>query len=160
MSGRGWQRTTGMRRVLSGGVALAGLTAGCLLGACSPDRAVDPDPVPPSVAGSPAAGPSATRGGELDALTARGLVDALHRAGAAVPNPRDATAQECPAAGCDQAVVTDTLRVDSFATTGRAQVYAGQRGLFQVETVVVAFAPSVPAAQRDRYVAQIKALMH
>jgi hypothetical protein len=49
------------------------------------------------------------RGGELGALTARGLVDALAKAGFAVGNPLDATAQECPAAGCDQSMVTDTL---------------------------------------------------
>jgi hypothetical protein len=100
------------------------------------------------------------RGGELGALTARGLVDALDKTGFAVPNPLDTTAQECPAAGCDQSIVTDTLRVKSFSTTSRAQTYAGNHALFQVETIVVAFAAPVSQAERDRYRTQIQILVH
>ena len=62
-------------------------------------------------------------------------------------------------AGCDQSIVTDTLRVKSFPTTGRAEIYAKDRGLDQVETVVVSFAPPIPQAERDRYWAQIQKLV-
>jgi hypothetical protein len=118
----------------------------------------------PAPAVSSAAAPSpvaagATRAGELNALTARGVVDALAGEGFAVPNPLDTTAQECPAAGCDQSIVTDTLRVKSFPTTAAAQTYAEDSGLQQVQTIVVRFAPPVPKADRDRYWAQIQALV-
>lgn len=95
----------------------------------------------------------------MDALTARGVLAALNEKGLAARNPVDTTAQECPDAGCDQSVVTDTLRVKSFPTTARAETYAANHGLFQVETIVVAFAPPVPEAERARYRAQIQALM-
>lgn len=95
----------------------------------------------------------------MNALTARGVVDALNRTGFTAPNPLDTTAQECPAAGCDQSIVTDTLRVKSFATTARAQSYAGDKGLYQVETIVVAFAPPISKADQGRYWAHIQALV-
>lgn len=110
----------------------------------------------PGEARNGSAAATATRGGELNALTARGVVDALHRAGFAAANPVDTTAQECPDAGCDQSIVTDTLQVKSFSTTGRAQKYAATQGLFQVGTVVVEFAPSVPQSERERYRAQLQ----
>src|SRR4051812_4885442 len=124
---------------------LACLTVGCLLSGCSNHPPTYQGPAT-SAAGPRSAGATAMRGGELGALTARGLVDALAEAGFAVPNPLDTTAQVCPAAGCDQSIVTDTLRIKSFANTSGAQSYAGDHGLFQVETIVVAFAASVLTA--------------
>ena len=132
------------------------LTAGVLLMGCSSQ------PAAPTGSESPGAPPRATaptRGGEMQALTARGIVDELTRMGFAVPNPLDTTAQECPAAGCDQSIVTDTLRVKSFPSTGKAEIYARDRGLDQVETIVVSFAPPVSQAEQDRYWAQIQKLV-
>jgi len=43
--------------------------------------------------------------------TAPAIVDQLMRAGLPVPNPLDATAQDCAVVGCAQSIVTDTLRV-------------------------------------------------
>ena len=139
-------------------IFLACLTVGCLLSGCSNHPPAYPGPAT-SAAGPTSVGATAMRGGELGALTARGLVDALDKTGFAVPNPLDTTAQECPAAGCDQSIVTDTLRVKSFSTTSRAQTYAGNHGLFQVETIVVAFAAPVSQAEQDRYRTQIQTLM-
>ena len=56
--------------------------------------------------------------------------------------------------------MSNTLRVTSFSTTSRAQTYAGDHGLFQVETIVVAFAALVSQAERDRYRSQIQTLVH
>ena len=133
-----------------------GLAVGCLLSGCTSHPPAYPGPAT-SAAG--ATSPTAMRGGELGALTARGLVDALNKTGFAVPNPLDTTARECPAAGCSQSIVTDTVQVKSFSTTARAQTYAGDHGLFQVETIVVAFAPPVSQAEQHRYRTQIQFLM-
>jgi hypothetical protein len=129
----------------------------CLVSACSSRPPGYPAPATSAAAGS-SVDPSSVRGGELASLTARGLVDALASAGLAVPNPVDTTAQECPAARCDQSIVTDTLRVKSFATTAAAQSYAEDNGLFQTGTIVVAFAPPVAAADQDRYRREIAVL--
>jgi hypothetical protein len=102
---------------------------------------------------------TATRGGEMQAPTARGVVDELVKLGFEAPHPLDTTAQECPVAGCDQSIVTDIFRVESFPTTGRAESYAMDRGLDQVETIVVSFAPPVPQAEQDRYWDQIEKLV-
>ena len=139
-------------------ILLACLTVGCLLSGCSSRPPAYPGPAT-SAAAPASAGATAMRGGELGALTARGLVDALDKTGFAVPNPLDTTAQECPSAGCNQSIVTDTLRVKSFSTTSRAQTYAGSHGLFQVETIVVAFAAPVSQAEQDRYRTQIQILV-
>ncbi len=84
------------------------------------------------------------------------VVHALQRAGLAVPNALDTTEQECPAAGCDQAVVTDTLRVKSFATAPLAMRYASPRGLDHAGTIVVSFAPPVTQTVRAEYWGQIQ----
>ncbi len=107
-------------------------------------------PVPVSV------GAAAPRGGELHALTALGLVDAIAGAGLAAPNPRDETTQDCGDIGCVQSIVTDTVSVKSFATTGRAELYAMPNGLYQQETIVVSFAPNVPEAEQTRYLTEIQ----
>jgi hypothetical protein len=142
-----------------GKVFAACLTLGCLASACASHPPGYPTPASPQAARPSDLAATATRGGELNALTARGVVNALNRTGFAAAKPVDTTAQECPAAGCDQSIVTDTLRVKSFQTTARAQAYAGDHGLDQVETIVVAFAPPVPKAEQARYWAQIQSLV-
>jgi hypothetical protein len=142
-----------------GKIFAACLTLGCLTSACASHPPGYPTPASPQAASPSDLAATATRGGELGALTARGVVNALNRTGFAAANPVDTTAQECPAAGCDQSIVTDTLRVKSFQTTARAQAYAGDHGLDQVETIVVAFAPPVPKAEQARYWAQIQSLV-
>ncbi len=101
----------------------------------------------------------ATRGGELLVPSARGIVDQLAKLGFEAPNPMDTTAQECPVAGCSQSIVTDTLRVKSFTSTGKAESYAKERGLDQVATIVVSFAPPVSPSDQDRYWAEVQRLV-
>lgn len=74
----------------------------------------------------------------------------------AVPNALDTTAQECAVAGCDQAVVTDTLRVKSFATPELSSRYASPRGLDHAGAIVVSFAPPVSETARAEYWGQIQ----
>ncbi|CAN5466632.1 hypothetical protein BH09ACT8_BH09ACT8_03400 [soil metagenome] len=93
------------------------------------------------------------------APSARRIVDQLTKQGFEAPNPVDTTAQECPAAGCDQSIVTDTLRVKSFPSTGRAEIYARERGLDQVATIVVSFAPPVSPSDQERYWAEVQRLV-
>jgi hypothetical protein len=144
--------------VLLGKIFTACLAVGSLVCACSAHQQAYRGPAS-SAGGGSSLTASVTRDGEMSALTARGVVDALDRSGFAVPNPLDTTAQECPAAGCEQSIVTDTLRVKSFRTTAQAQTYAADRGLDQVATVVVAFAPPVSKDEQARYWAQIQMLM-
>jgi hypothetical protein len=129
-------------------VSAALLTAGC--GGHAPANEA---PLAPASAVSASALPA--RQGELGGLTAKGLIDALNQAGFAAPNPVNATTQDCPTAGCDQSVVTDTVSVKSFATTGKAEIYAKDLGLFQVTTLVVSFAPPMSPVDQDRYRAEI-----
>lgn len=79
------------------------------------------------------------------------MVNALADAGLAVPNAVDNTAQECPAAGCRQSIVTDTLRVKSFPTAAQAENYAAARGLHRRGRIVVTFAPPLTEAERISY---------
>src|SRR5262249_12000234 len=105
----------------------------------------------PTASGAPkqTSTPLASRimgGGEPAQQTAWGVVRALSRAGSAATNPLDTTAHECPSAGCRQSVVTDQLRVKSFATPKLASQFASARGLNHVGTVVVTFAPPLSAS--------------
>jgi hypothetical protein len=87
------------------------------------------------------------------------IVDELDKAGFATPNPRDATAQDCADIGCEQSIVTDTVSIKTFATTGRAELYAMPLGLFQVGTIVVSFAPTVSESEQSRYRTEIAKLV-
>lgn len=98
-----------------------------------------------------------THGRQL--LTASGLIAALGQDGFAVPNPLDTTTQECPTAGCDQAIVTDTMRVKSFATLSQARWYAMTRNLPEFANIVVEFAPPVTTEEREGYLAAIGRLL-
>lgn len=130
----------------------AALTAAVVFSAACSTTSSAPQP-------SPTASSLATRQGEMGGLSARGLVEALERAGLPVRNPMDATARECPTAGCLQSIVTDTVRVKSFAQTRQAQLFAADHGLFQVTTIVVSFAPPMTPAEQDRFRAEIQKLM-
>ena len=98
-----------------------------------------------------------THGRQL--LTASGLIAALEEDGVAVPNSLDTTAQECPTAGCDQAILTDTIRVKSFATLSQARWYAMTRNLPEFANIVVEFAPPLTAEEREGYLAAIGRLL-
>lgn len=123
-----------------------------------PAVSVGPDSSPPSLPPA-SAGASDSRGGELHALSALGIIGSIAKAGFAAPDPRDATARDCADIGCDQSIVTDTVSVMSFPTTGRAELYAAPRGLYQVGTVVVSFASTVPESEQSRYRTEIQKLV-
>ncbi len=144
-----------------GRVGLACLAAGALLiPACSN---VMPAAREPSSSAAPlpskSTGASALRGGELHTLTAAGVIDAMSKAGLPAPNPLETTRRECPAIGCSQSIVTDTVAVKSFETIGEAERFAVSRGLFQVGAVVLSFAPVLTEAERARYRAQLPMLV-
>lgn len=107
-----------------------------------------------SVGQSSQLGASVTKGGHRE-QTAWDVVRGLEHAGFAVPNPLETTAQECPAVGCAQSVVTDTLRVESFETPSQAMRYGSARDLHQVGTIVVSFGPPLSSADRRRYWTEI-----
>jgi hypothetical protein len=97
----------------------------------------------------PRSAPAPANGGASKS-EATDVVNKIVKAGYSAPHPRDTTAQDCPDIGCDQSVVTDTVTVRSFGTTGRAEIYAKPLGLDQVLNLVVSFAPNVPAAEQAR----------
>jgi hypothetical protein len=86
------------------------------------------------------------------------VVNAIVKAGFSAPNPRDTTAEDCSQIGCDQSVVTDTVTVRSFGTTGRAETYAKPLGLDQMLNLVVVFAPNVSTSEQSRYWGEIEKL--
>jgi hypothetical protein len=93
----------------------------------------------------------------INPLTADDLVAGIAKAGLAVPNPRNVTQRDCPQIGCAQKVETDTVSVMKFPTPGKAELYAGTiHDRLLVEDVVMTFAPSVPASQRQAYEAVVK----
>jgi hypothetical protein len=86
-----------------------------------------------------------------ESMSARAVVAALALRGFLVPNMLDITDQTCPAVGCSQALVTDTMRVTSFPSPDAATRYAQQRGLRHWQNVVVAFPPVMAASDQDKY---------
>ncbi|MBB3603054.1 hypothetical protein FHT40_002715 [Mycolicibacterium sp. BK556] len=145
----------GVRRFMTALVAVSLPLAGCSTGASTPVAG----PQSSAAKSTSSAGALANRHGEVGAPTARALVDKLNEAGFAAPNPLDTTAQDCRVAGCVQSVVTDTVRVMSFATTGQAQIYAANRNLYQVTTIVVEFAPPLTHSDQLRYQVEIQKLV-
>ena len=71
----------------------------------------------------------------------------------------DTSAADCPTIGCAQSITTERMQVLSFRTSGAAQVYAADHGMRQVMTVVVAFAPTVHADERQAYWAAVTRLV-
>ena len=130
---------------------IAVLLAACVCG-CG-GTTVGPPPASSDTStqhGTPLAS-SGTRGGARSKQTAWGVVHALSRAGFAATNPLDTTAQECPSAGCQESVVTDQLRVKSYASPSSASRYATAHGLKCIGTIVVSFAPPLSASEREKY---------
>lgn len=85
------------------------------------------------------------------------MVDAFRKAGLPAQNPHDITAQECPKEHCLQGVSTETVSVFKFPTTGLAQRYIGSRSnVFQVEDLVLTFAPTLPGDLRQRYEREVE----
>src|ERR1700712_1213253 len=105
----------------------------------------------------PRSAPAPANGG-ASKTEATDVVTKITKAGYSAPNPRDTTAQDCGDIGCDQSVVTDTVTVRSFGTTGRAETYAKPLGLDQMLNLVVTFAPNVSAGEQSRYWGQIQKL--
>ncbi|MGE2690444.1 hypothetical protein [Mycolicibacterium pulveris] len=144
---------------MSGKITAAAAVLVLALGACAepaPPTGVAP---PSSSAHSQPLGASTERGGAAPELTADDVIRALTRAGLTAPHPLDTTAQECGLAQCEQSVVTDTLRVKSFATPAQAMRYAVPRGFKHVGPVSVSFPPHMPQAERQRYWSVITALV-
>lgn len=129
-----------------------------LSGCVEPAPPAGPPPATNSADSQPL-GASTERNAPAQALTAEEVIRALRRAGLAAPHPVDTTAQECDLAQCAQSVVTDTLRVKSFATPAQATQYAVPRGLKHVGPVTVSFPPHMPQAERQKYWSVIAALV-
>jgi hypothetical protein len=127
----------------------ASTVAALLLASCSNSPAIDNM----RAHGSDTAGPRemATSNQPSQGTSAAAVVTALGRLGAAPPRPVDTTAQECPSAGCTQAVVTDWFRIKSFATDAAAQEYAAPPQQKRAGNIVVAFSPRLPTDERQRY---------
>jgi hypothetical protein len=102
-------------------------------------------------------GRSAEVPASLNRVSASQLVDDFRKARLPAQNPHDITAQECPKEHCLQGVSTDTVSVFKFPNTGLAQRYIGSRpNVFQVEDLVLTFAPKLPADLKQRYEREVE----
>jgi hypothetical protein len=91
-------------------------------------------------------------------LSARGVVAALALRGFLVPNLLDVTDQVCPTAGCEQSLVSDTVRVTSFSSPRAATGYAQRRGLRHWHNIVIAFPPVMAASERKKYWSAVESI--
>lgn len=113
--------------------------------ACAAHTAVGPAP---STARVPAS---------LNNVSVTTLLDDFRKADLPAPNARDVTASKCPKLRCLEATDTDTVSVLKFPSTGSAEKYAGEiSNIYQVEDVVVVFAPTLTASQRGAYSKLVK----
>ncbi|MDQ2637184.1 MAG: hypothetical protein M3Y83_09940 [Actinomycetota bacterium] len=148
-----------MTRSPTRSIAATAAVALLALSACAePAPSTGPPPATSSADSQPL-GASTERNAHAQPLTADEVIRGLSRAGLAAPHPVDTTAQECDFAQCEQSVVTDTLRVKSFATPAQAMQYAVPRGLKHVGPVTVSFPPHMPQAERQKYWSAIAALV-
>lgn len=121
-------------------LALSAILVMVALGACG---SVDRDP--PNV--EPTKGPAL-----LNEVSASEVVSAFTDAGLPATNPRDVTALKCSKLHCLQAVDTESVSVLKFPGPGPAQLYAGAiSNAFQVEDVVITFAPTVTSDLKVAY---------
>lgn len=129
------------------------VTALLLVAGCSGGDRNQPTSEPSAAPGITGAPPAARALGQQQnaSLSALAVVKALARSGFLVPNPLDVTTQICRSNGCDQSIVTDTLRVTSFPSPEAAKLYAHQHGLRHSENVVVAFPPVMATTEQDKY---------
>jgi len=102
---------------------------------------------------APSTAPGTSQGPvKLNDVTSAQVVAAIAKAGLPALNSHDVTAQECPSARCSEATATDTVTVLKFPTTGSAQQYAATvSNAFQIEDLVLVFAPSVTAELKRDY---------
>ena len=84
-------------------------------------------------------------------MSAKAAIRLFARDGIPVPNPLVTTTQECPTAGWQLAVVTDTMRVKSFADEQLAEEYAQLHGANCDGNIVVTFAPPLSRSDRSYY---------
>ncbi len=88
----------------------------------------------------------------LNGLTAAHVVDEFTKAGLPTVNRRDVTSAQCPKVNCVQAVSTDTVSVFKFPATGIGQRFTeGQPSVYQIEDLVLTFAPGVSDDLKNRY---------
>ena len=88
----------------------------------------------------------------LNGLSTMDIVGALHSAGLPTPNPHDVTADKCAKLHCTGEVDSDTVSILKFDHSGAAQNYAGSiSNSYQLEDIVLIFAPTVTAAQKAAY---------
>jgi hypothetical protein len=121
-------------------VALSSVAVVVVLAACGPADRGSSNEAPTK---SPA---------RLNAISAAEVVHAFTAAGLPASNPHNVTALKCPKLQCLQAVDTDTVSVIKFPAPGPAELYAGAiSNAFQVEDVVVIFAPTVTADLKAKY---------
>lgn len=89
---------------------------------------------------------------QLNGVSATQLMDAIVKAGLPALNRRDVTSVKCPKLQCLQAIDTDTVSVLKFPGTGKAELYAAAiANVYQVEDVVLTFAPTVTGGLKQQY---------
>lgn len=88
----------------------------------------------------------------LNGLSASQVIDDFKRAGLPAVNPQEITSVKCVKLQCLEAITTDTVTVFKFPATGLAQRYSGSMSnVYQIEDLVLAFAPTVPDDLRQGY---------
>jgi hypothetical protein len=88
----------------------------------------------------------------LNGLSAAQVIDDFRKAGLPAQNPQEITSVKCAKVPCLEAISTDTVSVFKFRATGLAQRYIESRSnVFQIEDLVLAFAPNVTDAVKQRY---------
>lgn len=120
---------------IAGGICLAVALSGCA------------HSQPPTSSYQTASNPA-----PLNVLSAARVVDSMANAGLPTLNRHDVTKDKCPKLRCAEAIETDSVSVFKFPATGIAQQYAGSRSnVYQIEDIVLDFAPTVSADLKDRY---------
>lgn len=107
-----------------------------------------------AASGPPRSGPStsATAPAMLNTLSATDIVGTMHSAGLPTPNPIDVTADKCDKLGCVGEVDSDTVSILKFDHSGAAQRCAGTiSNSYLIEDIVLIFAPTVSANQKQAY---------
>jgi hypothetical protein len=88
----------------------------------------------------------------LNGLNASQVIDDFRKAQLPAQNPQEITSVKCLKLQCLQAVTTDTVTVFKFSATGLAQRYIGSRSdVYQIEDLVLEFAPNVTDDMKQRY---------
>ncbi len=89
---------------------------------------------------------------QLNGVTAAKLMDAIVSAGLPALNQHDVTSVKCPKLQCLQAIDSDSVSILKFPGTGKAELYAAAiSNVYQVEDVVLTFAPTVTGDLKKQY---------